>query len=65
MWCPNCGKAEIKEKEGENCEVCGFKYIAVRVIFGECSPAYCNKCGCNYADGCSIHVESDQVKKKW
>lgn len=57
--CPQCGKGNIKQVEGATCEFCGFRYIASKEL-GECSPRYCQSCGCTYLNGCSIHNDDVQ-----
>ena len=57
--CPNCGKGQWKEREGWECELCHFRYIASKKG-PDCSPVYCEGCGCSYSDGCTLHSASQQ-----
>lgn len=59
--CPCCKNIEFKEVEGFICAECSFRYIASKQL-GDCSPRFCEGCGCTYSDGCSIHDESIQKK---
>lgn len=61
MLCPQCSKAEIKQKEGESCYECGYKFIAVKDE-GTYEMVFCTHCGTHYSSGqCPIH-EKDVIK---
>jgi DNA-directed RNA polymerase subunit RPC12/RpoP len=60
--CLNCGKAEIKEKEGEICPECGARWIASKQ-----GPDYdlvlCQKCSITFSSGQCDQHGTDYIKK--
>ena len=59
--CPCCNDKLWKNEEGYVCRECNTRYIKVTEL-SECSPRFCESCGCSYSNGCSLHDESVQKK---
>jgi ribosomal protein L37AE/L43A len=63
--CPNCGNPKFEENRKDfACPSCGFKKTEFKKV-EDCSIFYCEGCGCNYTNGCTVHPASMQKKTKF